>query len=160
MADFEGFFLTNRFSASNITLHPRVPHSAADDEDKKTERICVAPTLLGCLKAIMLRPQIYSIYQCYVPDPHWSKPTAAQVPDALLTDEHWVTTSTEFQRVGLIDLREDAELCYGERGYGKPPGDSNLEKAVFASQMANFEALRIAIPRLQMQGKLQFFDPG
>lgn len=74
-------------------LTPRIPDNFLTEmgyEDSTVKRICVSTDIGKCLTALSysLDGKIFYVY--IIQSDKWMKPTLNQVPDAHLTDEHWV----------------------------------------------------------------------
>ncbi len=85
----------NNDLGAEVILEPRVPKCIAEDEDKVTPRICVAPTILGCFRAhgIPLSKVLEPKYTCYYADIDVGDlyaPSIEEVPDVCITGELWV----------------------------------------------------------------------
>lgn len=99
------YFISKRDLGNQTNLFPRVPPSIMRDvtdaiEDDKTERICCAPTVTGCIRALNIPMRFYSsasdyhihfwLYSADVPVDLIIQPTQEQVPDVWITCELWV----------------------------------------------------------------------
>ncbi len=80
----------------SIILRPRIPRDCAPFEDRRIPRICVAPTIRGCLLALQ---------GCYYNTGQWWRYILAEdeqaaephrVPDARLTGEMWLLKPARF----------------------------------------------------------------
>lgn len=82
-------------------LLPRIPRDRARGEDGRIARICVAPTIAGCLIALRGcyyntgRWFAYSIDDANVTDAH-------RVPDAATTGELWLLTPERCRYEGIV----------------------------------------------------------
>lgn len=103
------------------TIYPKIPETAGDFEDKTIPRICVTPTIEGCLTGIKLIGrlrrclaanedaksyetlglEVYPviILEFDIPDRYLYKPSKSQVPDIDITDEYWITRPVKATRV-------------------------------------------------------------
>lgn len=104
-------------------IYPRIPNTAGIYEDKTTPRICVAPTIEGCLTGIKLLGrlrrclaanedamsyetlglEVYPIIilEFDVPESILYKPLKHQVPDVDITNEYWITQPIKANRVSV-----------------------------------------------------------
>lgn len=89
-------------------LTPRIPESTTCAEDRKIPRVCVASTIIGCLKAInpfMGQPiYVYAI----IPDPGMCVVESSKlkwlVPDSVHTREQWILTPVKVERLGQLSV--------------------------------------------------------
>lgn len=89
---------TNVFTTGQCTIYPRIPKSAAPDEDKKLPRICLSDSIEHCLEALLTKGETIDknaticVYKAKISerDPYLLKPLAVSkyVPDALATHEY------------------------------------------------------------------------
>lgn len=58
---------TNVFTTGQCTIYPRIPKSAAPDEDKKLPRICLSDSIEHCLEALLtkVRPSTRMLPSAY-----------------------------------------------------------------------------------------------
>lgn len=105
------------------SLEPRVPRNFLVDkgyEDSKTQRVCFASTIDGCLRAMSANIKGKTFY-VYNPeeDQEVYIPTKEEVPDCRATGEVWVLNHVRLNRIGEIKVGE----AKGRRGiqytYGK-----------------------------------------
>lgn len=105
------------------SLDPRVPRNFLVDkgyEDSKTQRVCFASTIDGCLRAMSANIKGKTFY-VYNPeeDQEVYIPTKEEVPDCRATGEVWVLNHVRLNRIGEIKVGE----AKGRRGiqytYGK-----------------------------------------
>jgi len=79
-------------------LYPRIPRNAYQDEcgniieDVATKRICMSPTIMGCIRAIYdtYGDGNYAVYEANVSDSDVLMPDERLVPDVAITRETWV----------------------------------------------------------------------
>lgn len=89
-------------------LRPRVPESAiADWEDIATPRLCMCPSIMGCLQAVeALNKQKYHVYEAEIPDEIIHYPKPEEVYDAFITGEVWVKQKVKVKYFGLLCIDE------------------------------------------------------
>lgn len=92
-------------------LYPRVPRNMATEcglEDSTHPRVCLAPTIKGCLNAIKFSCELEDFW-VYIPE-YWRRhqklyrPSVALVYDQEFTDEHWYTEKEGIllRRIGKV----------------------------------------------------------
>lgn len=89
------FFISDKlfpdsYTSEGHTLYPRIPIDRSYNEDDETERICVAPSIFGCLTAIpnvSIKEKLH-VYELWSSD--FYQPGKDQVSDAELTGEVWI----------------------------------------------------------------------
>lgn len=112
------YHMSHGVTRPKFRMVPRIPASCMKDENREIKRICVAPTIAGCLRGrrgvnsdehvkIVYRP--YRSYcdpnaTIYVADAEPVEPVG--VPDAEYTGELWLTKPTTFTKVGEINYRD------------------------------------------------------
>lgn len=100
----------------SLQLFPRVPENIAEGyEDDRTNRICVCPTIPGCIMSSDLIPQLASdnkeqavvyVYSAEVPFIYLKQPSVDEVPDAWSTGELWVMVPWTFQLEDTYNLHK------------------------------------------------------
>lgn len=106
------------------TLKPRIPDNFFTKngyEDRKTPRVCFAPTIDQCLMAISQKCdgiEFYVFTPDNVPKESIYKPTVKEVPDSKITDETWITCSVKLKKVGKIKVLGDSGLDGHPFNYG------------------------------------------
>lgn len=100
------YFVTDRFKSSFLQLKPRVPSSLMEGEDNKVPRICVCPSLLGCLTAIgsLSTGQVLQVYKTNSGE--YYQPTDSQVPDSYLTGELWLLKEHSFYLDSILTITD------------------------------------------------------
>ena len=108
-----------------LTPRPMDPDCVMEGEDWKTPRICVAPSIDGCVSAIVdsiLDPygmkfwvhvpinliDLFNNHDVYCP-------SVRQVPDAEATGEHWLKAPTRFKTIGqieVLDVDENVQMNF------------------------------------------------
>lgn len=85
------FYFVAKEPFHNEILHPRVPETIAREENYWTERICVSPSINGCLSATGGRykegDELY-VHTCETDE--FYQPTLEEVPDCIYTGEFWI----------------------------------------------------------------------
>lgn len=88
------YHLTDNNWGESIILHPRSSGYKRDYYEPDTSRICVSSTISGCFVAIYIHEMSkYNIYRTKR-KVIGTKPTG--IPDYKITNEFWLTDSTEF----------------------------------------------------------------
>ena len=100
----------------SLQLFPRVPENIAEGyEDDRTNRICVCPTIPGCIMSTGLISQLAAdnkekavvyVYSAEVPFIYLKQPSVDEVPDAWSTGELWVMVPWTFQLEDTYDLHK------------------------------------------------------
>lgn len=101
----------------SLQLFPRVPNNAMDlgNEDDRTKRICVCPTIPGCIMSAELICRLAEnntetatvyVYSADVPFIYLKQPSVDEVPDAWSTGEMWVMVPWTFQLDGVYNLHK------------------------------------------------------
>lgn len=86
-------------------LQPRTPERGVGCGEPDTPRICVCPSLVGCILACGPDFAWFAkyIYQAVEP---FSVAQPCDVFDSEITQELWITTPTKFVRVSHLNLRK------------------------------------------------------
>lgn len=105
---------------NSTIIHPSIPKHPAKGEDTITPRICVAPTIPQCIKALELTnfitkdtPSIKVFVYFTVIDERNSDIllyNPINVPDDWLTGEMWIKTPCLFQKVFTGTIRKQMEI--------------------------------------------------
>jgi hypothetical protein len=96
-------------------LYPRVPNNNFTHygfEDSVTRRVCVAPSIGQCLRAISLRNEgkIFHVYKPdHIPEVIY-KPNGKAVVDAEDTGELWILEPIGLVEIGTIRCTNDQEF--------------------------------------------------
>lgn len=122
------YFVTQDFMGSKIDLHPRIPHSAGEDEPR-IKRICVAPTAGHCMSAIMMLPNdpiyVYRTSRRVIAKKAWD------VGDSPITKEHFLLRTSKFEFVSAISpewVKKYYNLgAFDDRGH-QPGGNGYKEQ--------------------------------
>ena len=137
----------------SITFNPRVPENPMKGEDVETERICAAPTIIGCIHSGILPIFITHydmsylengehpmwIYEAEVPCENLYQPTENEVPDSFLTGEMWILSPCKFTKVDKYylgkmqnnDPRDCTYMYYMRREGHEKPGDGEYTRNSF-----------------------------
>jgi len=97
------YHLSERWLGQRVTLAPRIPRDRAPFEDRRVRRICVAPTVQGCLLALrgcFYNRGVWWIYATSGVD----AVEPISVPDASETGERWLLHPTEMVCVRRITI--------------------------------------------------------
>lgn len=120
------YFISQHGDWNESVIHPRVPSNFMTKngyEENKTPRVCFSTSIDSCLRALsqnvngkefyVYNPEISSKHTVY-------KPTQKEVPDAKVTNEHWILQPVTLHCIGKIRVT-------GEKGNGIPYkyGDKN-----------------------------------
>lgn len=85
------FYFVSKKCFHNEILHPRIPETIARQENYWTERICVSPSINGCLSATAGRynvdDELY-VHTCEADE--FYQPILEEVPDCIYTGEFWI----------------------------------------------------------------------
>lgn len=85
------FYFVSKECFHNETLRPRIPKTIAKNENNKTPRICVSPSISGCLSATAGRykpeDELY-VHVCETDK--FYQPDLNEVPDCIYTGEVWI----------------------------------------------------------------------
>ena len=104
------FFLSDK-NMDGKTLNPRVPNNfftKNDMEDDTTPRVCLAPDIKYCLRAISAGLQGKEFF-VHVPVNKFKThiPTTKEVPDAKVTREVWALEPVTLKMIGKIKVGKD-----------------------------------------------------
>lgn len=125
------YHVSCKYLGEDVIFTPRTPRSMGDNEPK-TRRICVAPTIHQCLGAISLSK--YDTY-CHVYYTEGEPVRAKEVTDAGLTEEHWFLKKTKFKRLASINVKPYVK-------YSNPRGGSYIGSlALQYEDICNLEQL-------------------
>lgn len=112
----------------NPVFNPHIPQNMMGGEDKITPRICVCPTITGCVDSLNLtfglamneesndmlnikKAEIpLYLYEAIVDVGSLYQPTLYDVPDVWRTGELWLLESWRFVKVSNLILRKHMEL--------------------------------------------------
>lgn len=99
------FHITGQKWGNQITLYPRIPQTLSTDEEGRpleplTPRICVAPTISGCLSAINAGNYDDPMIVYHTAEKIPASP--ADVPDGKITKEHWILTPCKFVKFTVL----------------------------------------------------------
>lgn len=119
-----------RLSTRNLNgqiLSPSIPNNfltANGYEDTKTPRVCFAPSIDFCLRALSMNLTEKKFY-VYIPvgDYEVYTPKVSEVPDSKVTHEKWITKPIKVKCIGKIKVTGDA----GEEGLTYSYGDHTAE---------------------------------
>lgn len=100
------FHVSDNPNLNGCTVFPKLPESRMEVENSITPRICVSPSINGCLTATSRyeEGETLYIYECY--SEAIIQPTEKDVIDAPLTGEMWIVEPTIFRRFGTIKITE------------------------------------------------------
>lgn len=120
------YFISQHGDWNESVIHPRVPSNFMTKngyEENKTPRVCFSTSIDGCLRALSqnVNGKEFYIYNPEISSKHTVyKPTQKEVPDAKVTNEHWILQPVTLYCIGKIRVT-------GEKGNGIPYkyGDKN-----------------------------------
>lgn len=127
-----------------ITFKPRVPDFGLDIKDFKENntipRICVAPTIAGCLFAIGCIPDkindevIYHVYETDVNTKYVYQPTIYDTLDSYYTGELWILRKTTFTKTKILECRKQFDLpnYYYSRYSIHPLNEDSVKNRIIA----------------------------
>lgn len=95
------YHITDENWGNHIVLNPRKDGDNRDPKEPLTSRICVCPTIEGCLIAIYL--QDMRTINVYRTEKEVLAENPYQVLDAHITGEKWLTKPTKFIYIGNLD---------------------------------------------------------
>lgn len=109
-------------------IYPRIPATRMLCEDSMTPRICVAPTIEDCFTA-MGADRFLRCMSCHLPFDEkeclevypilllsfspwedYHAPSETEVPDAVVTNEHWLREAAYPETVDLLWLASDSTI--------------------------------------------------
>lgn len=124
------YHISREYLGDYVYLTPSIPQCRNEKEDEHNERVCVAPTVEGCILGMygsdtmqescerMMEDdacyQNWFLYKCS--DDYVYKPTKKQVPDVLVTDEYWVMDERGFKYVGEVFVTENDKILVTKHG--------------------------------------------
>lgn len=117
------YFVSKVKFTSDKTLSPRIPQNFLVDngyEDNKTRRVCFSTSIDGALMALsqnLKDSDLYVYSPVGVSSSDVYRPNIKQVPDAMLTDEVWLTRPVKLAYIGKIHVKNAKVKPYKYR-YG------------------------------------------
>lgn len=119
------YHLTHGNLGECVILKPNIPECAVKAfEDKTIPRICVATSIMGCLRGLELPGSDLGInfdngestdIFCYVADVDVNflyQPSVAEVKDVFITGELWITIPYEFHLLRKFELKKADTSSY------------------------------------------------
>jgi hypothetical protein len=100
------YFLTQQDMGDEPTLKPRKSGDNRGDDEPLTARICVAPSVPGCLTALGSCLDLAPAIHVYVTKEQVMAHNPRHVHDSHITGEMWLKKQTAFRRVGIIDPKD------------------------------------------------------
>jgi len=111
------YHITTKNWPDDITLKPRKYGANRADEEPKISRICVAPTIEGCLIALGSCLPLSSNIYIYRTIRKVKAITPNDVIDSKITGEMWLLRPIKFKYVGVIKKKTLPEqLCWLDVG--------------------------------------------
>ncbi len=113
----------------NKTIQPNIPSNFFTKngyEENKTPRVCFAPSISKCLRALTQKCEDMVLF-VHVPDGKYDvyTPTLKEVPDQNLTGEMWITKPVKLKCIGCVKVIKDK----GEPGLKYYYGEDNKYSA-------------------------------
>ena len=145
-----------------IILEPKIPDIVAFGEDDHTKRICVSPSILGCLRSVQpinqytpqeglneKKPEItrakFYLYEAKVKCKNLYQPTKQEVPDVYVTNEFWVMSPTLFTKVSdmhIIKQYDFPNSCFSRYAVCPVDGDVIMDRIIslleYSETLLNF----------------------
>jgi hypothetical protein len=105
------FHVSEEDLGPSIKLYPRVPLRRGPAEDFVTSRICVAPTVVSCLRMVSWTDGVddFNVYRLLTPVSKVGlvNPTKSEVPDLERSGRHkelWLTRASSFEWLGKVRM--------------------------------------------------------
>lgn len=117
------FHMTTMDYGDMVEFTPRKPHCAVEGEPDDP-RICVSPSLAGCLVAGSFRLKFVDNIFVYATTARAHAISDDLVFDAEVTEEHWIEEAVIFTKVGTIDGAKVPELAMDEMDHVAFPYDA------------------------------------
>lgn len=91
---------------SETVVYPRIPTYRMEGEDQSVPRICVSPSILGCLNAVD-QLEVNGVVYIYTCESNvFCQPSCQQVADQHLTGEMWITEAVKIEYYQQIIIKE------------------------------------------------------
>jgi len=105
------YHITNEPWKNTVRLYPRETGDNRDEREPKTARICVAPTIEGCLVAMYVNRSMFGEYvYLYRTKNKVTARKSTGIMDSHITGEKWIVRPTTFVKIGeLRGVLDDAE---------------------------------------------------
>lgn len=127
------YHISTQLSAKDKILKPKWPGANHGDNEPYLKRICVCPTIAGCLSAVAPcldrnKVKIFRTinkvngYYPFCPN-SYKNPFRTRYPvaDAAVTGEKWILTPVKFKYIGYMVVDElPDEILYGNVGWDDP----------------------------------------
>lgn len=91
---------------SETVVYPRIPTYRMEGEDQLIPRICVSPSILGCLSAVDQLEVGDAVYIYTCESNNIFQPSCQQVADQHLTGEVWITEAVKIEYFQEIIIKE------------------------------------------------------
>ena len=99
------YHVSQTLTGKEVKLVPRRFGDNRSTDEPPVARVCVAPTIEQCMAAVPYSSwcsfQVYRTKNKVV-----AEPATDAIPDAPITEEHWVRRKVKYVRVGYLDLKE------------------------------------------------------
>ena len=101
------FHISDNSELDEVLIEPRVPETIMRHENYWTPRICVSPSINGCLTALQRYKEgdVLCVYECF--SKNYYQPTEEEVEDAPLTGEFWIVKPVVFRYFMTIRLTKE-----------------------------------------------------
>lgn len=141
----------------SVLMTPRVPDTHMNGEDKLIPRICVCPTIYGCVKAIYI-PQLCEnggglrlnngeylplyLYATYAKNDNIMVPTPSLVPDVENTGEVWLTKEHVFTFVKKLKIHKQFDIPFSaySRYAVSPYDDDEIIDKISAQMLYGYDS--------------------
>jgi hypothetical protein len=112
------YHITQNKWPERLTLKPRIEGVNRSMDEPEVSRICVAPTIEGCLVALGCCLSICNYSYIYRTENKVLARNPYRVEDSSITKEKWITKQILFKKIGIINDYLPHELYYmGVGGY-------------------------------------------
>lgn len=108
------FHVSDNRNLDSSYIYPRVPESKMNNENETIPRICVSPSINGCLTATSRYKvgEVLYVYECK--SKKFIQPDEDEVMDAPLTGECWVTEPVKMKFFTKIKIKQIVKSKIGE----------------------------------------------
>lgn len=109
--------IEREFRGKTMRLSPQIPETRASFENDVQPRICVCPSIYGCILAAEIdwqteKTQKFFLYKAIINTNKVDvyQPTEKDVPDVFATGEFWLLDETEFALQGVYERAPQNEV--------------------------------------------------
>ena len=159
MIELKVYHISRTDLGDAVRMVPRIPDFCDEHEENTTiKRICVAPTIIGCIRALELpesmclswhgahgdenffafnrdgKPFPLYLYSATIPTAFLYSPTVEQVPDVWITGGLWVLSPCNFKKEANLTIRKHMDLpnCAYSRYVITKEGDDEVADRISA----------------------------